>query len=97
MEYGRLKPLRSDPVVEPTAVTMQSIKEILAAAGSEGLLMESKHKATAASPGTPQKAAEQRVNPPRFVPLALPKDEAPPAPARQTLASRLAARLFGSR
>lgn len=38
MEYGRREPLKSAPANEPTAMTMKSIREILAEQGQEGLL-----------------------------------------------------------
>jgi hypothetical protein len=74
MEYGRLKMLKSDPVVEPTAVTMRSIKEILEETGGEDLLLESSKPAPAAAPVV-QRTARPAPKPrpvvqPGYVPAA---------------------------
>ncbi len=113
MEYQRLQTIESEPVIEPTGVTLRTIKEILAETGNLDLLIP----ASAPAEPAPVKA-EQAVIPPRvrpaalsmpspssdstaeqtFTPTAQVRFDAIAAPARDAEHGRgLIARLFGRR
>ncbi len=85
MGYRRLDELESDPVQETTAVTMRSIKEILAETGDTGLLMGTSEPA-------PEPAAEPKPEPAAKAKPAAQAAAPKPAPAAQPAAPAAAPR-----